>query len=795
MALSLDARVRLLTGADNWRTAGDASVGAAADGVLRRPRRGARHRHGRARSVGQPAVPVGAGRDLGSRPGRGGRRGARRRSARQGHRRPAGPDHPPDAHAAGRPRLRVLLRGPACSPRGSPSPTSAACRAPGWPCAVKHFVCNDSETQRWTCDVRVAEHVLRELYLVPFEAVRPGGGRAGRDGRLQLRQRGDHDRERPRCCGTCSRTSGGSPAWCCPTGTRREAPRKPPRPGSTWPCLGRPGPGASGCPQRYEPAGSPRPTWTTRCGGYCTWPAGSAHWTARWAARRTSPGTVLWMGLSMARARGTAPAPGTGTEALVPSCTRRCCGGPRRRRSPCSATPGGCSPSTRTRRHAGRHRPECAGTPSPRAGAARPSTRSACPRPADALRAALAGRAQVIAEPGCITWEAVPEPPPCSLTDPDDGQPGMRLEFRAADGRLIAAEHRTATMFTWWEGLPDGHRLGRPGPDHAAGPVPRRPRRSAPDRRGRRRAAVALGRRNGPGRGHDPGPGRPGGGDGPARRDPGHRPAAGRAGGRDRGDPAAVGRGAGPGVDPARRRARARTRTRCWRRPSRRRAAPDAAIVIVGSAPTAESEGFDRPGLALPGRQDELVRRIVGGQRPDDRRRQRGHAGADAVGGRGRRGGVRLAGRPGHGRRPRRRAARRGGAGRTAAGHAAGRRGRLPGAARGPGDDGQLRYSEGLLIGYRGFDRAGTSPRFPFGHGLGYTTWALDSARGPARIGAGEDVEIAVVVRNTGTRRGREVVQAYVAAPAGAAAEDRSRGRAAAGPHAGRVRGGGRGAG
>ena len=39
--------------------------------------------------------------------------------------------------------------------------------------------CNDSETQRWTCDVRVAGHVLRELYLVPFEAcVREAGALA-----------------------------------------------------------------------------------------------------------------------------------------------------------------------------------------------------------------------------------------------------------------------------------------------------------------------------------------------------------------------------------------------------------------------------------------------------------------------------------------------------------------------------------------------------------------------------------------------------------------------------------------
>ncbi|HEY0718384.1 MAG TPA: glycoside hydrolase family 3 N-terminal domain-containing protein, partial [Streptosporangiaceae bacterium] len=40
----------------------------------------------------------------------------------------------------------------------------------GVACAVKHYLCNESETQRWTFDVRVAGHVLRELYLVPFEA-------------------------------------------------------------------------------------------------------------------------------------------------------------------------------------------------------------------------------------------------------------------------------------------------------------------------------------------------------------------------------------------------------------------------------------------------------------------------------------------------------------------------------------------------------------------------------------------------------------------------------------------------
>ena len=41
---------------------------------------------------------------------------------------------------------------------------------------IKHFVGNDSETRRWSYDARIAEHVLRELYLVPFEAcVREAG--------------------------------------------------------------------------------------------------------------------------------------------------------------------------------------------------------------------------------------------------------------------------------------------------------------------------------------------------------------------------------------------------------------------------------------------------------------------------------------------------------------------------------------------------------------------------------------------------------------------------------------------
>src|SRR3954466_8884289 len=44
-------------------------------------------------------------------------------------------------------------------------------QAEGVAATVKHFVANDSETERFTLDARVEERVLRELYLAPFEAI------------------------------------------------------------------------------------------------------------------------------------------------------------------------------------------------------------------------------------------------------------------------------------------------------------------------------------------------------------------------------------------------------------------------------------------------------------------------------------------------------------------------------------------------------------------------------------------------------------------------------------------------
>jgi len=79
---------------------------------------------------------------------------------------------------------------------------------------------------------------------------------------------------------------------------------------------------------------------------------------------------------------------------------------------------------------------------------------------------------------------------------------------------------------------------------------------------------------------------------------------------------------------------------------------------------------------------------------------------------------------------------------------------------------GDLVYAEGLLVGYRGYDRSEIEPLFGFGHGLGYTDWTYESLKpGAGSIAAGEDLALIVTVRNSGARAGREVVQVYLDAP------------------------------
>src|SRR5699024_843978 len=76
-----------------------------------------------------------------------------------------------------------------------------------------------------------------------------------------------------------------------------------------------------------------------------------------------------------------------------------------------------------------------------------------------------------------------------------------------------------------------------------------------------------------------------------------------------------------------------------------------------------------------------------------------------------------------------------------------------------PGIDDEARYDEGIFVGYRYFDREGTEPRYPFGHGLSYTTFEYGE---PTVERDGDHIELTVPVRNTGKRRGSEIVQVYV---------------------------------
>ncbi len=194
----------------------------------------------------------------------------------------------------------------------------------------------------------------------------------------------------------------------------------------------------------------------------------------------------------------------------------------------------------------------------------------------------------------------------------------------------------------------------------------------------------------------------------------------------------------------------------------------DVAVVVVATTEDVESEGFDRDSLTLPGRQDELVARIAevndhtvvvvntgapvetpwlqdvsavlltwfGGQ-------ELGGALADVL----------LGDRDPSGRLPT----------------------TWPVAladapvSRVAPVDGVLDYSEGVFVGYRGWERSEKDPAFCFGHGLSYTRWRYDAVEvslaepGDDADGEAALARVRVRVTNAGEREGREVVQVYLA--------------------------------
>ncbi|GAA3292439.1 glycoside hydrolase family 3 C-terminal domain-containing protein [Dactylosporangium vinaceum] len=82
-----------------------------------------------------------------------------------------------------------------------------------------------------------------------------------------------------------------------------------------------------------------------------------------------------------------------------------------------------------------------------------------------------------------------------------------------------------------------------------------------------------------------------------------------------------------------------------------------------------------------------------------------------------------------------------------------------------PGEQQHVRYGEGVMVGYRYYTSVEAPVRYPFGHGLTYTTF---HTRHLAVTVTGDDTaEVTVTVANTGARAGSHVIQVYVATDAG----------------------------
>jgi beta-glucosidase len=190
----------------------------------------------------------------------------------------------------------------------------------------------------------------------------------------------------------------------------------------------------------------------------------------------------------------------------------------------------------------------------------------------------------------------------------------------------------------------------------------------------------------------------------------------------------------------------------------------DIALVVVGTTDDWESEGHDRDTLELPGRQVELILAVAAANKktivlvntgaPVDMSwanevpsimqiwfggQEMGHAVVDVLLGEADPGGrlpTTIPERIEH----------------------------TPAYGNFPGEHGQVRYGEGVFIGYRWYEARHLPVRFPFGHGLSYTTFEIGQPDcEDTEISSAHKVTIRIPVTNTGTRIGTEVVQVYVA--------------------------------
>lgn len=80
-----------------------------------------------------------------------------------------------------------------------------------------------------------------------------------------------------------------------------------------------------------------------------------------------------------------------------------------------------------------------------------------------------------------------------------------------------------------------------------------------------------------------------------------------------------------------------------------------------------------------------------------------------------------------------------------------------------PGENSRVRYSEGIFVGYRWYEKHNIPVLFPFGFGLSYTNFRYDEIRlSKDKTDENEEITVTVTLSNTGAMDGKEAVQIYV---------------------------------
>ncbi|MEV0228137.1 glycoside hydrolase family 3 C-terminal domain-containing protein [Nonomuraea sp. NPDC050786] len=82
-----------------------------------------------------------------------------------------------------------------------------------------------------------------------------------------------------------------------------------------------------------------------------------------------------------------------------------------------------------------------------------------------------------------------------------------------------------------------------------------------------------------------------------------------------------------------------------------------------------------------------------------------------------------------------------------------------------PGEQDVVRYGEGVMVGYRYHETVDRPVRYPFGHGLAYTAFAVSDLT--VEVTGSSTAHASVKVANTGGRYGKHVVQLYISTQAG----------------------------